>query len=170
MIYLVVHNSCHNHWFVNCLYGFIKTVKKELYATNCTMWVGLKGGFIVFICDRLLIREVPLFLLDNRYSWYQQMKIRWGPGGTQSFDTQGVHSRLQTLPQMYCQVYARRQKGMKKEYKFLLIGTTFCKFLKMVFTNHIFKIFYAYTKVPNSAKTFDHKILDWCPLECILPE
>ena len=30
--------------------------------------------------------------------------------GTQSFDTQGVDSRLQTLPQTYCQVYARRQK------------------------------------------------------------
>ena len=61
MIYLVVHNSCHNHWFVNRLCGFIKTVKKELYATNCTMWVGLKGGFIVFICNWLLIREVHCF-------------------------------------------------------------------------------------------------------------
>ena len=31
-------------------------------------------------------------------------------GSSQSFDTQRVHSRLQTLPQMYCQVYTRRQK------------------------------------------------------------
>ena len=54
---------------------------------------------------------------------------------------------------------------MKKGYKFLMIhvGTTFCKFMKIVFTNHIFKIFYVYTKVPNSAKKFDHKILDWYP-------
>ena len=39
-------------------------------------------------------------------------------------------------------------------YKFLMIhvDTTFCKFMKIVFTNHIFKIFYVYTKVPNSAK------------------
>ena len=37
---------------------------------------------------------------------------------------------------------------MKKGYKFLMISTTFCKFLKIVFTNHIFKIFYVYTKVP----------------------
>ena len=36
---------------------------------------------------------------------------------------------------------------MKKGNKFLMIGTTFCKFLKIVFTNHIFKIFYVHTKV-----------------------
>ena len=46
---------------------------------------------------------------------------------------------------------------MKKGYKFLMIGTTFCKFLKIVFTNHIFKIFYVYTKVPNSAKSLTTK-------------
>ena len=37
------------------------------------------------------------------------------------------------------------------------VGTTFCKFMKIVFTNHIFKIFYVYTKVPNSAKSLTTK-------------
>ena len=48
---------------------------------------------------------------------------------------------------------------MKKGYKFLMINvvTTFCKFMKIVLTNHIFKIFYFYPKVPNSAKSLTTK-------------
>ena len=46
---------------------------------------------------------------------------------------------------------------MKKGYTFLMIGTTFCKFLKIVFTDRIFKIFHVYTKVPNSAKSLTTK-------------
>ena len=45
-------------------------------------------------------------------------------GGTQSFDTQGVHPRLKSLPQMYRQVSA---KSIEKGYKFLRMDTRFYK-------------------------------------------
>ena len=80
--------------------------------------------------------------------------------GTQSFDTQGIHSRLQILPQMYlsslCQKRKKYEKGLQIPY-----DTCRYHILQIyVFTNHIFKLFYVYTKVPNLAKKFDHKILD----------
>ena len=52
---------------------------------------------------------------------------------------------------MYRQVSARRPNSIDKGYKFLIIG----RIIRL--------IFYVYTKVPNSAKMFDHKILDGCP-------
>ena len=91
-------------------------------------------------------------------------KCRYGEvqGALSHLTYRGSIQDSKLYPKCIRQVYARRQKSMKKGYKFLMIhvGTTFCKFMKIVFTNHIFKIFYVYTKVPNSAKKFDHKKLD----------
>ena len=42
---------------------------------------------------------------------------------------------------------------MKKGYKFVMIGTTFCKFLKIVFTNHIFKLFMFTQKYQTQQKS-----------------
>ena len=77
--------------------------------------------------------------------------------------TKGCIQDSKLYPKCIVKFMPEDKKNMKKGYKYLMIGTTFCKFLKIVLTNHIFKIFYVYTKVPNSAKKFDHKILDWCP-------
>ena len=109
----------------------------------------LSEKYIVFIGQQVLL--VPT----------NEDKIR-SRGALSHLTHRGSIQDSKLYPKCIRQVYARRQKSMKRGYKFLMIyvGTTFCKFMKIVFTNHIFKIFYVYTKVPNSAKKFNHKILD----------
>ena len=105
--------------------------------------------YIVFTGQQVLLiptNEDKVRSLGHSVIWYTG-----GPFKIPNF-TPNVLSSL-------CQKTKKYEKG----YKYLIIGTTFCKFLKIVFTNHIFKIFYVYKKVPNTTKKFDHKILDWCP-------
>ena len=70
--------------------------------------------------------------------------------------------------------FCQKTNEYKKGYKFLIIGTRFFKnvwklsslitFSSVATQNYqAFKIFYVYPKVPNSARKFDHKILDGCP-------
>ena len=169
MIYLLVHNSCHNHWFVNHLHGLNKTVRKS-YMLQTTLCKYLKEA-LSFSSVIDFSSEKYIIFTRHRYSWYQKVEIRWGPRGTQSFD---ISSKTSILPQMCCQVSAKRPKSIEKGYIFLIMDIRFWKnfwrlFLLITFSSavtqnyHAFKIFYIYPKIPNSAKTYDHKIWDGCP-------
>ena len=62
------------------------------------------------------------------------------------------------VPNVLSNLYQKTKK-YEKGYKFLMIGTTFCKFLKIVFTNHIFKYFMFTQKYQTQQKSLTTN--DW---------
>ena len=57
--------------------------------------------------------EKYITFTGHRYSWYLQMKIRRGPRGIQSFDTQGVHPRPKFCPKCIVKFLLKDQKVSK---------------------------------------------------------
>ena len=83
--------------------------------------MGLQGGFIVSH------RRSALFLLDTGTPGTNNKDKVRSQGHSVIYYTERVHPRLKILPLMYRQVSARRSKSIEKGYKFLIMGTRFCK-------------------------------------------